>query len=75
MAVLGGGAVSYERGTHVGLPTLPPDLFREKREQLEGFQGLLPGRQVQNLTLTVLHVPCSLDSSLTGRLELPARHP
>ena len=36
--------------------------FRAKREHLERLQGLEPGSQVPNLALTVLYVPCSLDS-------------
>jgi len=35
--------------------------FRAKREQLTRVEGLLPESQGQNLALTVLHVPCSLD--------------
>ena len=35
--------------------------IRAKMEQLERFQGLLPEIQSQNLALTVLHVPDSLD--------------
>ena len=39
--------------------------FRAKREQLERFyEGLVPESQGQNLALTVLYVPCSLDSGL-----------
>jgi len=36
--------------------------FEAKRRQLKKFQGLLSGSQVQNLALTVLHVPSSVDS-------------
>lgn len=35
--------------------------FPAKREQLEMFQGLVPESRGQNLVLTVLHVPYSLD--------------
>ena len=37
--------------------------FRPKREQLTTFSGLLPPSQGQNLTLTVLYVPYSLNRS------------
>ena len=40
----------------------PTYRFRAKMEQLEGFEGLLPGSQGQNLASTVLCVPSSLDS-------------
>jgi len=36
--------------------------IREKKEQFKRFQGLLPERQGQSLSLTVLYVPCWLDS-------------
>jgi hypothetical protein len=36
--------------------------FQAKKEQLERFQGLFTASQAQKLALTVLHVPCSLDS-------------
>jgi hypothetical protein len=51
---LGGGAVSYERGTPVGEPLL------SEMKQLQGFQGLSPERQGQNLVWTVWCVPYSL---------------
>ena len=35
---------------------------RAKREPLDRFEGLLPESQGRNLALTVLHVPCLLDS-------------
>ena len=35
--------------------------FREKREHFKGFQQLLPESQSQNLAVTVLCVPYSLD--------------
>ena len=38
-----------------------PDRFRAKREHLQTVQGLLSESQSQNLALTVLHVPHSLD--------------
>ena len=38
--------------------------FRAKRDQLTRFQGLSPESQGQDQVLTVLHVPCSLDSGL-----------
>ena len=38
--------------------------FWAKREQLGGVQGLLPRSQGQNLALTVLHVPHSLESGM-----------
>ena len=44
MVVLGGGVVSYERGTPVVEPPLvplPPRRFRAKKEQLKTFEGLL----------------------------------
>ena len=37
-------------------------LCRERKEQLERFEGLSPESQCQNLALTVLDVPYSLDS-------------
>ena len=37
-----------------------------KGGQLERFEGLSPERQGQNLALTVLCVPCSLDGGLFG---------
>jgi hypothetical protein len=36
--------------------------FRAKRGEIERCCGLLPESQRQNLALTVLYVPCSLDS-------------
>ena len=36
--------------------------FRAKREQLKSFSGLAPESQGQNLALTVLYLPYSLDS-------------
>ena len=36
--------------------------FRAEREQLETFEALLPKSQGQNLALTVLYVPYSLDA-------------
>ena len=36
--------------------------FQAKRKRLEKFQGLLPERQGQNLAMTVLYVPHSLDN-------------
>ena len=38
--------------------------FRAKTKQLETVEGLLPESQGQNLALTVLYVPYSLDSCL-----------
>ena len=35
---------------------------RAKREQLQGVQELLPESQGHDLAVTVLYVPCSLDS-------------
>ena len=40
------------------------DSFRAKREQIERFQGVLPEIWDQILVLTVVYVPCSLDSGL-----------
>jgi len=40
--------------------------FRAKSEQLQRFKGLLPEGHGQNLALTVLYVPYSLES---GRKE------
>ena len=42
--------------------------IRAKREQLKTFQGLLPERQDQNLAVTALCVPYSLDSEKDNRL-------
>jgi len=39
-----------------------------KREQLEACSGLLPESQDPNLGLTVLYVPCSLDSGTDVRV-------
>ena len=39
-----------------------PHRCRAKSELLYKFKRLLPESQDQNLALTVLHVPCSLDS-------------
>ena len=36
--------------------------FRARRGQLETLEGLLPDSQGQNLALTVLYMPYSLDS-------------
>ena len=38
---------------------------RDTREHLHRFLGLLPGRHGQNVALTVLHVPGSLESGLS----------
>ena len=35
-----------------------------KEEHLQGLEGLLAESQSQNLALTVLHVPSSLDSGM-----------
>ena len=58
-----------------GLPDLPPYRFQAyrfqaKKEQLERVHGLLPASQGQNLVLTVLHVPYSLDSGLPRRVPV-----
>ena len=45
--------------------------FRAKREQLKRVQGLLPERSGQNLALTVLYVPYSLDSGHTTGVPRP----
>ena len=45
-----------------GEETSAPDHFQAKRERLEWLKGLLPKSQGQNLALTVLNVPYSLDS-------------
>jgi hypothetical protein len=39
---------------------------RAKREKLERFEGQCFGSQGQNLALTVLSVPCSLDSAASA---------
>ena len=39
---------------------------REKRAQLKSVEGLLPGSQGQNLALSVLHVPYSLDGQIVA---------
>jgi len=52
---------SWPKASHV---VNANDRFRAKREQLETFYGLLPESQGQNLALTVLCVPCSLDRGL-----------
>jgi hypothetical protein len=38
----------------------PQGHFRAKRDELQKFQGPLPGSQGQNLASSVLQVPCSL---------------
>ena len=43
--------------------------FRAKREHLQGVEGLLPESQGQNLAVTVLDVPRSLDSGAAGRVH------
>ena len=43
---------------------------RDRRDQLKRFQGLLPESQGQNLALTVLHVPYSLDSECAVQTAL-----
>ena len=52
--------------TSTFLTHAPPshDRCRAKREHLERFCGLLPGSHGQNLALTFLYVPCSLDRGL-----------
>jgi hypothetical protein len=42
--------------------TFEQDRFPAKKEQLKLLQGLLPEIQGQNLALTVLYVPYSLES-------------
>ena len=58
-------------------PTHHPERLRVKREPLERFEELSPESRVQNLALTHLHVPCSLDSGTfpkphSPNLDLPA---
>jgi len=49
------------RGAESQGPTSPP-LFRAKRKPRARVSDLLPASQGQNLALTVLYVPSSLDS-------------
>jgi len=51
-----------ENHTKLILPRHAPPRFREKREHLKTYQGLLPESQRQNLALTVLYVSHPLDS-------------
>jgi hypothetical protein len=50
-----------ENGTSQSKSGTPVNLSKSG-EQLECFRGILPESQDQNLALTVLHVPYSLDS-------------
>ena len=43
-------------------PNPKPDRSRAKRGQLTSFAGHLPETQGQTLALTLLHVPCLMDS-------------
>ena len=53
--------------------------IRARRKKVERVEGLLPGGQGQNLALTVLYVPYSLDTGLlvSGRgqkfLDMPSK--
>ena len=60
---------SYQRGTPVRAPAPDTPRFRTEREQLERFSRLEPESQGQNLALTVVCVPCSLDSGAPGTLQ------
>ena len=43
--------------------------FRAGRKHLTRFEGLLPGSQGQNVALTILYVPCLLDSGTQVNLR------
>jgi len=53
------------RTTYAGLSWIQRNRFRAKRELLDRFSGLLPESQGQNLPVTVLYVPYSLDRRIT----------
>ena len=55
-----------------------PERFRVKREPLKRSEVLSPESRVQNLAVTLLYVPCSLDSGTfpkphSPNLDLPAK--
>ena len=56
----------------LGLGVIKKKKVHATREHLERFPGLLLERQVQDLDLTVLYVPYSLDSGYAKGLNSPA---